>query len=114
MLAVLFAQAGTPAPAAQQELPFLMRPEVMIGLMALFFIVVILPQSRRAKKEQAAMMANLKAGSKVVTASGIVGTVVTMKDGEDEITLKSADTKLKVLRSSVTKVLGQDDETKAA
>lgn len=105
MLHVLFAQ--DPPPGGIMNSP--MFPLFLLGMMLLFWVVVILPMSRRQKKEQEAMMANLKRGSKVVTSAGIIGTVVGMKDGEDEITIRSEDTKLKVLRSSVTRVLGSDD-----
>jgi preprotein translocase subunit YajC len=108
----LIAQApATPptTPPAQPEIPFLMRPEVMLGMIALFFFVVILPGNRRAKREQADMLANIKRGAKVVTSSGIIGIVVAVKETEDEITLRSDDSKLKVLKSSVVRVLGTDD-----
>ena len=106
MSLLLYAQQEA---AQKQEIPFLMRPEVMLLLVGLFFVTFILPASRRQKKEQAAMMANLKRGSKVVTTSGIIGTVVSLKDTEDEVTLRSEDTKLKVLKSSIARVLGQEE-----
>ena len=110
----LIAQADAPAAGkAPPEVPFLMRPEIMIVMMGLFFLVVILPASRRKKKEAAALMASMKPGSKVVTASGIIGTIVSMKDGSDEVTIRSEDAKLRVLRATITRVMGEDTETKA-
>jgi preprotein translocase subunit YajC len=106
---LLFAQDA----AAKQEIPIFLRPEVMLLLIGLFFVAVILPANRRQKKEQAQMMANLKPGSKVVTSSGIIGTVIGLKDGEDELTLRSEDAKLKVLKSSVVRVVVAPDEAKA-
>lgn len=105
MLALLAEAAD---PTAPTSVPFLMRPEIMILLMGLFFVVFILPQSRRQKREQAALLANMKPGAKVVTSSGIVGTVVTVKDGEDEVTIRSADAKIRVLKSTVTRVVADD------
>lgn len=81
----------------------------IIGLMILFWIVVVLPAGRRQRKEQEVMLATLKRGAKIVTSSGILGTVVTAKDGEAEITIRSEDTKLRILRSTVLKVLGSDE-----
>lgn len=83
-----------------------------LALFALFYFVVIFPMSRRQKKEQAAMMASIKRGTKVATSSGIIGTIVTIKDGEDEVVIRSEDTKIRVLRSAVTRVLGQDENDK--
>ncbi len=84
-----------------------------IAIVVLFWLVVMVPASRREKKQQAAMLAGLKRGMRVVTTSGIIGTVVGVKENEDEITIRSEDSKLKVLKSTVLKVLGSD-ETEAA
>lgn len=104
---VLLAQATTDAAPAQQ-VPFLLRPEVMLLLMGLFVVVFIIPQSRRQRKEQEKLLSALKPGVRVVTTSGIIGTVVKLKDGEDEVTLRSEDAKIKVLKSSVARVLGEE------
>jgi len=48
-------------------------------------------------------VSSIKAGDKVVTAAGIIGTVVTVKD--KTVTLRSADTKMEVTKSSVTEIL---------
>ena len=64
-------------------------------------------------KEHNRLLEGLKKGDNVVTSSGIIGVVVSVKDTEDELTLKSEDSKIKVLKSSVVRVLGQDEtETK--
>jgi preprotein translocase subunit YajC len=107
---LLFAQDG----GGQQQPPGLlpggpMAPFFLIGLMLLFWVVVILPMSRRQKKEQEQMIATLKRGAKVLTNGGIVGTVVTAKDGEDEIVIRSEDTKLRIKRNVVVQVIGSDE-----
>lgn len=109
MIEVLFAQDPAPAGGAGQS-PFV-GPQMffIIAIFALFYVVVLLPAGRRQKKEQAAMLAAIKRGTRVVTTSGIIGTVVSVKETEDEITLRSDDSKLKVLKSSVLKVLGSDE-----
>ena len=106
MSLLLFAQEG------QQPGGLLGNPmflPMIIGLMILFWVIVILPMSRRQKKEQEQMLANLKRGAKILTNAGIVGTVVSAKDGEDEIVIRSEDTKLRVKRSVVVQVLGSDE-----
>ena len=104
------------APAGQQQPQGLFgggimayAPFILIGL---FFLVVLLPAQRRQRREAAARLAAMKPGAKVVLNSGIVGKIVTMKDGEDEIVIKSDDTKLRVLKSAVATVVS--DETPAA
>lgn len=111
MIEVLFAQDPAPAGGAGAgQSPFL-GPQMffLLAIFALFYVVVLLPAGRRQKKEQAAMLAAIKRGTKVVTTSGIIGTVVSVKETEDEITLRSDESKLKVLKSSVLKVLGSDE-----
>ena len=71
--------------------------------------VVVLPMSRRQKKEQENMLSSLKRGAKVLTSGGIVGTIVSAKDGEDEIVIKSEDTRLRVMRNVIVKVFGIDE-----
>jgi preprotein translocase subunit YajC len=93
----------------QQEVPFFLSLPFMMLMIGLFFLVVILPQSRRQRREQQQMLANIKRGTKVVTNGGIIGTVVSVKENEDEVTLRSEDAKIKVLKSSIFRVLGQDE-----
>ena len=105
----LLAQDPAPAPKQQPEVPFYLNPLFLMAMMVLFFFVVMWPAQRRQKREQQAMLSSIKPGVKVITASGIVGSVVKAKDGEDEITIKSEDTRLRVLRSAIARVLGTDE-----
>ena len=77
----------------------------MMGTMLLFYFVFLLPANRRQKKEQAEMLASIKQGAKVVTTSGIIGTITSIKDGDDEVVLRTEDTKIRVLRSTIQKVM---------
>jgi preprotein translocase subunit YajC len=86
-----------------------MLPFFLIGLMLLFYVVVVLPMSRRQKKEQEQQLAQLKRGAKVLTNAGIVGTVVSAKEGEDEIVIRSEDAKLRIKRNVVVQILGSDE-----
>jgi preprotein translocase subunit YajC len=81
----------------------------MIGLMVMFYLVVILPMSRRQTKEREQLIATLKRGTRVQTSGGVVGTVVSAKDGEDEIVIRSEDTKLRIKRAAVVQILGADE-----
>jgi len=77
----------------------------MLGMMAImgfmFYFVLIRPQQKKAK-EHAALLKTVKSGDKVVTSSGIVGTVVNVKD--QIVSIRSSDSKLEVLISSVTEI----------
>ncbi len=113
MTYTLFADDQQKQAPQENPLGILGNPLFMIGALMLFFFVIMWPAQRRAKREQAQLLASIKPGTKVVTSSGILGTVVKVKDGEDEITVKSEETKLRILRSAVVRVLGEDStETK--
>jgi preprotein translocase subunit YajC len=82
---------------------------MMLGMLLLFWVIVILPMSRRQKREQEAMLAGLKRGARVLTSGGIVATIVSARDGEDEIVIRSEDTRLRIRRNVVVQVLGTDE-----
>ena len=69
-------------------------------IMAIFYVLLILPAQRRQKKTQQ-MLSALKNGDKVITNGGIYGTIVGIEG--DAIQLRIADqVKVKVLRSAVS------------
>jgi preprotein translocase subunit YajC len=92
------APQGTPQPWTM--LPMLVLMVVMIGFM--FF-----SQSKKAK-QHAALLKTLKPGDKVMTSSGIVGTVVTVK--EKLVTIRSADAKLEFTKSAVAEITERGSE----
>ena len=77
----------------------------MVGMLVLFggmfYLMMIRPQQKK-QKEHAALLTTLKPGDKIVTNGGILGTVVGVKD--KTVSIRSADTKLEVLKSSVSEV----------
>jgi preprotein translocase subunit YajC len=88
-----------------------------VGMMAVFFVIMwflmIAPQRKKAK-EQDLMLKALRAGDKIVTTSGIIGVVLSIKDRS--VSLRSADTKLEILKSAVAEVTersGESSETKS-
>ena len=101
----MLAQAtGSSAPSQSPLLGFL----PMILLVVVFYFILIRPQQQRAK-QQAKMLSALKSGDKVVTASGIIAIVITVK--EKSVTLRSADSKFEVTKASVTEILPEDAPT---
>jgi preprotein translocase subunit YajC len=89
----------------------------MFGMMAIFVVMMwflmIAPQRKKAK-EQDLMLKALRTGDKIVTASGIIGVVLSIKD--KSVSIRSADTKLEILKSAVTEVTergGDSGETKS-
>jgi preprotein translocase subunit YajC len=115
----ILAQATTSAPAAapqaattatQSPPPNWLSFAPMILLVVVFYFILIRPQSQQRKK-QAALINALKSGDKVVTSSGIVGTVISVKD--NTVSLRSADAKMEVTKASVTQILEGSAATEA-
>jgi preprotein translocase subunit YajC len=101
MLAAMLFQASGPAGILGS--PIVM----MVIVLGIFYVMLILPQQRQRKKMQA-MLAALKAGDKVVTNSGIYGTINGI-DGETVI-LKIADqVKIRIARSAIAQVEAAED-----
>jgi len=95
-LSLFLLQSTAPAPS-NPMLQFL--PVVLIG--AIFYFLVFLPMQRQ-KKQQAQMLANLQAGSEVVTTGGIVGTVVNIAGDVLVIRVKPDNIKLQIARSAIS------------
>ncbi|MFH1969887.1 MAG: preprotein translocase subunit YajC [Verrucomicrobiota bacterium] len=87
-------------------------PVMMIGwlviMVGLFYFMMIRPQQRK-EKERRALIASIKSGDRVVFGGGLIGTVANVKD--TVLVIKAAEnTKLEVLRASVTRVIQKDEE----
>src|SRR5215813_2557129 len=103
MIAAILWQTGTGSGGGSSLGMFL----PMIIVMGIFYVMLILPQQRQRKKTQA-MLAALKNGDKVITSSGIYGTVSGI-DG-DTIILKIADqVKIRIARSAIAQVEATED-----
>ena len=101
----ILAQATAPQTGQPQQ-PVWMTFAPMILLVIVFYFILIRPQQQRAK-QQVKLIASLKSGDKVITSSGIVGVVITVKDRT--VSLRSADAKMEVTKSSVTEILEGGD-----
>ena len=83
----------------------------MILLVVVFYFILIRPQQQRAKQQKKLLEA-LKPGDKIVTAAGIIGTVITVKD--KTVSIRSADAKFEVTKASVTEIIADDASTPTA
>ncbi|HSA63410.1 MAG TPA: preprotein translocase subunit YajC [Nitrospira sp.] len=82
-----------------------------ILIFVIFYFMLILPQQKK-QKQQKAMMESLKKGDKVITASGIWGTVTNL--GKDTVTLQIADnTKIKMQREHIARLRSEEDDKDA-
>jgi preprotein translocase subunit YajC len=77
----------------------------LLLIFAVFYFLLIRPQQKK-QKEHRAMMAGLKRGDRVITAGGIIGKIVTVKEGVDEVEVEIApNVRVSVLRGTITDIL---------
>ena len=114
LMAAAPAAADPSAPMAQNPVGGMIKS---FGLMGIFvvgmWLLLIAPQRKKAKELEATLK-SLKSGDKVVTSSGILGVVLSIKDRT--LSIRSADTKLEILKSSVLEVIergGEPSESKS-
>jgi preprotein translocase subunit YajC len=107
--ALYLLQAGggsSPSPLFQLGIQFAL-------ILAIFYFLMIRPQQKQRRQHEEALR-NLQKGDEIVTTGGIIGQVVhireTMKDGapvramDDQVTIKSAESRLIVERGRIAKV----------
>jgi preprotein translocase subunit YajC len=93
--------------------PFLIQVTLIL---AIFYFFLIRPQAQQRKKHEAALRA-IKRGDQIVTFGGIVGEVVHIKETvvgegatarpmEDQVTIKSAESRLVVERGKIARIVG--------
>ena len=91
---------GQPAPTGLE--PLLKGPlPMLIVMFVAFYIILIRPQQKKAKEHEQ-LLKSLKPKDKVVTSGGVMGIVVSVQ--EKTVTIRSADTKLEVLKSAVSEI----------
>ena len=93
--------AGGGAGGFLSLIPFLL-------IFVIFYFLLIRPQQQKQKQQQTLLDA-VKKGDKVVTTSGIWGTITNL--GKDTVTLQIADnTKIKMQRENVSRLRTEDED----
>lgn len=92
----------------------------MIGLLpfilifVIFYFLLIRPQQkkqREAQQEREAMLRALKAGDKVVTTGGIYGTIVAVRDKDNTVQLRIAQSvSVEAERSAIARLQTSEKE----
>jgi preprotein translocase subunit YajC len=101
--------------------PFLFQ---LVAIFAIFYFLMIRPQQKQKQRHEQALR-ELRKGDEVVTAGGIIGEVIhikeSVKDGEpsttmeDRVTIKSGESRLVIERGRIARVASRiADATPAA
>lgn len=80
----------------------------IIIMVVIFYFLLWRPQKKQQKRRQE-MLESLKPGTKIVTAGGVYGTIVTVK--EDYLLIRIADkVEVKITRQAVSQILGKGEK----
>lgn len=105
-----FAQtAGAAAGGSPQDMILQFLP--LIGMIVLFYFLMIRPQQQRAKQHQA-MLAALKRNDTVVLNSGVIGKVVRVEDKEVGLEIATGVT-VKVVKGMIAEVRSRGEPAPA-
>jgi preprotein translocase subunit YajC len=85
---------------------------MMAAIFGVFYFLLIMPQQKRQKKWQE-MLGTLKAGDKVTTSGGLMGTILSLKDngadaGSIILRIPPDNIKVEVSRNSIVSVRTED------
>ena len=76
---------------------------MMVGLLVVMYFFMIRPQKKQ-EKEQNAMRNNLAVGDEITTIGGIIGKIVSIKEETCVIETTHERTKIRILKSAVSRV----------
>jgi preprotein translocase subunit YajC len=105
LLAVLLAPSGQ---GGSGLTVLLFQVALIFGI---FYFLIIRPQ-RRQQQRHKELLAALQKGDHVITSGGIIGEVLHLK--ENEITIRSGEAKLVVLRANIANVVTRPEAEKPA
>jgi|SRR5690606_3448595 len=100
---MMFFQQSAPAAGAGDPLGGMLGTLLLpIGMIVIFYFLLIRPQNQRMKKHRA-MLDALKRGDTVVTQGGVIGKI--FKIAPDEVTLDTGEGgKLRIVRSMIVDI----------
>ena len=100
----------------------MLGPIFMYGaIFAIFYFILIRPQSKQ-RKEHDALIRAVKKGDEVVTAGGVIGEVIHIKETvkgeggspsaslEDRITIKSGESRLLIERGKIARIIRRETQ----
>lgn len=102
---------GSPGGGLIGLLPFVL-------IFVIFYFLLIRPQQKRqrqAQQEREAVLKALKPGDKVVTTGGIYGTIVAVRDKDDTVQLRIAQSvSIEAERSAIARLQSAEKEAEAS
>lgn len=112
---LIFAQEG----AKKEPAPKPETPNLLLWIMPAFLILLLwqfmFNPRRRDEKKRAELVSSMKKNDRIVTIGGITGTVASVSEDHQYVTIKVEDnTRIKMLASSIQTVLNDESKTAAS
>ncbi len=86
---------------------------MMLAVMVVYFLIMQKPMAKENAKAKE-LLDNLKKNDRIVTAGGILGTVVSVRAESDHVTIRideNTNTKMQILKQSIIRVLKDDKDS---
>ena len=85
-----------------------------VPLLVLAYFFLIRPMTRQ-EQERKQLRAGLKKDDKIITTSGIYGTIVSISDKEDEVVVKLADNvRIRMIKAAIDRNLSNEEAAREA
>jgi preprotein translocase subunit YajC len=115
-LLLLLADGEAPTKAAEgaPAAPPWFNMMLLAGPLVLLWLILIRPM-RRQEQERQALASSVKKNDKIITTSGIYGTIIAVSDKEDEITVRlDENVKIRMQKAAVGRNLTNEEAARAA
>ncbi|MBC7835453.1 MAG: preprotein translocase subunit YajC [Phycisphaerales bacterium] len=103
------ASATGPAGGGGGGNPMSMGPLIwLLPALLVFMVLSTVMASRKEKRRRSELMSSIKKGERVLTSGGIIGTIVEMKDEDNEVVLRVdevSNTRIRFAKSAIAQVL---------
>src|SRR5262249_44101753 len=110
-ISMFLAMGQPPTQPGQSAPPIWTNMVPLILLVVVFYFALIRPQQKK-QKQQAELLKAVKSGDRILTNSGIIATVITVKDRS--LTIRSADAKFEITKSAVAEITERSGEASEA
>lgn len=102
------------APGGGGKLPFGLDTIMLFAVIGLLFYFVLLQPERKRRRQHDEMLRNIKQNDRVLTVSGIYGTVVNVHKDAGDVTIKvdeNTNAKIRITRSSIGQIVTEGGTT---
>ncbi len=85
----------------------------LVLIFVVFYFLLIRPQQKKMKQHRE-MVSNVRRGDKIVTGGGLIGTIVKVTEGSEEVQVELAENvRVKVLRHTIADLMSKPQPAKA-